>query len=87
MPAIISAILAISCYSLFLYNNGMGEFMVALLLIGITLVNVALMTIIKILKVTVFIINQTNSKPQYLQESHNVCEASFVILIILLTVQ
>ncbi|WP_242236105.1 hypothetical protein [Bacillus cereus group sp. BfR-BA-01316] len=54
IPAIISAVLAISCYSLFLYNNGMGEFMVALLLIGITLANVALMTIIKILKVTVF---------------------------------
>ncbi|MBE7102715.1 hypothetical protein FT637_06545 [Bacillus cereus] len=54
IPAIISAVLAISCYSLFRYNNGMGEFMTALLLVGITLANIALMTIIKILKVTVF---------------------------------
>lgn len=54
IPAIISVVLAISWYSLFLYNNGMGEFMTALLLIGITLANVALLFIIKIFKVAVF---------------------------------
>ena len=33
------------------------------------------------------ITDQTNSKPQYLQESHNVREVSFVILTILSTAQ
>ncbi|MCU5376676.1 hypothetical protein OCA08_05930 [Bacillus cereus] len=54
IPAILSAVLAISCYSLFLYNNGMGEFMTALLFMGITLANVAVLFIMKILKVTIF---------------------------------
>ncbi|WIY58989.1 hypothetical protein [Bacillus arachidis] len=48
IPAAVSVILAVFFYSLFLYNNGIGEFMSALFLCGITLANLFLILVFKL---------------------------------------
>ncbi|ARJ25596.1 hypothetical protein B7492_29650 (plasmid) [Bacillus mycoides] len=48
IPAIVSLLFAVFSYSMFLYNNGMGEFMIALLSGCIALANLLLVIFVKL---------------------------------------